>query len=277
MNTRSKKFSAGMLFVAATLLLGACGDTNQSGNLSVIQPTAPAATVPATTAPATTVANTAPTVTTAPASVTTTATDGTATALDEPMPEELAKTNQAPDNVELVQNGVPKLQAQNVNSNSTFVYVVVRGDTLSTIAWSYGTTVGVIAQANGLTNPNLIYAGQRLVIPGGQQPDTTPDLFYIVQSGDTVSAIARRFGTTVKAIVDANDIADPNVVRVGQRLLIPGASNPGNVTKIYVIQRGDTLSGIAAYYGTTVQKLVSDNHLANPNRIYVGQRLTIIL
>lgn len=266
-----------MLFVAATLLLGACGDNNQSGNLSVIQPTAPAATVPATTAPATTVANTAPTVTTAPSSVTTAATDGTATALDEPMPEELAKTNQAPDKVELVQNGVPKLQAQNVNSNSTFVYVVVRGDTLSTIAWSYGTTVGVIAQANGLTNPNLIYAGQRLVIPGGQQPDTTPDLFYIVQSGDTVSAIARRFGTTVKAIVDANDIADPNVVRVGQRLLIPGASNPGNVTKIYVIQRGDTLSGIAAYYGTTVQKLVSDNHLANPNRIYVGQRLTIIL
>lgn len=277
MNTRSKKFSAGMLFVAATLLLGACGDNNQSGNLSVIQPTAPAATVPATTAPATTVANTAPAVTTAPASVTTAATDGTATALDEPMPEELAKTNQAPDKVELVQNGVPKLQAQNVNSNSTFVYVVVRGDTLSTIAWSYGTTVGVIAQANGLTNPNLIYAGQRLVIPGGQQPDTTPDLFYIVQSGDTVSAIARRFGTTVKAIVDANDIADPNVVRVGQRLLIPGASNPGNVTKIYVIQRGDTLSGIATYYGTTVQKLVSDNHLANPNRIYVGQRLTIIL
>jgi len=104
------------------------------------------------------------------------------------------------------------------------VHIVQPGETLSIIAARYGTTVQAIASANGIYNVNRIYAGQRLFIPvvtpppGGTLRGTT---FYIVGRGDTLAAIARRFGTTVSAISAANGIVNPNLIFPGQRLVIP--------------------------------------------------------
>jgi LysM repeat protein len=99
-------------------------------------------------------------------------------------------------------------------------YVVQWGDNLSRIAARYGTTVWAIAQANGIANVNYIRVGQVLLIPvAGTVPQPGP-CFYIVQRGDTLSAIAWRFGTTVWAITQANGIWNPNLIYVGQRLLI---------------------------------------------------------
>lgn len=97
------------------------------------------------------------------------------------------------------------------------VYVVQRGDTLSSIARRFGTTVGAIMRANGLTSTR-IYAGQWLAIPGSQ-PDSATN--YIVRRGDTLFSIARRFGTTVQAIMAANNLRSTRIY-VGQRLVIPG-------------------------------------------------------
>jgi LysM repeat protein len=184
----------------------------------------------------------------------------------------MAESNQNPEQAEMVEQGYRTTQ-QIAARSQDFVYIVVRGDTLSGIAAYYKTTVDAIVQANGIADPNVLYAGQRLVIPGATQPGKT--LFYVAQYGDTLYKLARRYGTTVEAIASANNIADPNVLRVGQRLVIPGATQPGNVKVVYIVQYGDTLSGIAAYYGTTVSQIASDNHLANANQIYVGQRLVI--
>jgi len=105
-------------------------------------------------------------------------------------------------------------------------YVVRRGDTLFSIARRFGTTIGAIAQANGLSNPRYILAGQRLIIPGAYPACAPPPAVpgatvYIVRPGDTLYSIARRYRTTVAAIARANGIADPRRIWAGQRLVIP--------------------------------------------------------
>jgi len=154
-----------------------------------------------------------------------------------------------------------------------FTYTVQRGDTLSEIAMNYGTTVAELVSINQIANPNLIYVGQTLQIPKGQN-ETGTTTTYIVQRGDTLSQIARNYGTTVAQLVALNHIANPNLIYTGQTLQIPAAGTAPS-PQYYTIQWGDTLSEIARDYGTTVAKLVSLNHIANPNLIYAGETLRI--
>ena len=101
---------------------------------------------------------------------------------------------------------------------------------------------------------------------------------YTVVKGDTLSGIASRFGTTYQKIASDNGIANPNLIFPGQVLKIYGASggnSGGSGAKTYTVKKGDTLSGIAAKYGTTYQKIAKDNNIANPNLIFPGQVLVI--
>jgi len=165
------------------------------------------------------------------------------------------------------------------------VHIVSRGDTLYAVALRYGTTVNAIVQANGLRNSNWIYVGQRLVVPtsGATQPAATSGT-YIVQYGDTLSSIAYRHGVSVQALANANNIYNANLIRRGQRLVIPGAGTPAAPSNsssssssgsVHVVQRGENLYRIALNYGTTVQALASANGLSSTSWIYTGQRLTI--
>ncbi|WP_225408961.1 LysM peptidoglycan-binding domain-containing protein [Stigmatella hybrida] len=111
-------------------------------------------------------------------------------------------------------------------------YTVRSGDTLSGIAQRFGTTTGALAKANNISNPNRIYAGQKLSIPGAgaAQPAPAPapsSQQYTVRSGDTLSGIAQRYGTTTGALAKANNISNPNLIQVGQKLTIPGGARPG--------------------------------------------------
>lgn len=99
-------------------------------------------------------------------------------------------------------------------------YVVRRGDTLAMIAAHCNRTVAQLVAANGIVNPNLIYAGQVLVIPA-QLPPPTLIVTYAVQRGDYLALIASRFGSTVSAIVSYNNLRNPNVIYPGQVLQIP--------------------------------------------------------
>lgn len=93
---------------------------------------------------------------------------------------------------------------------------------------------------------------------------------YVVQPGDTLSGIASRYGTTYQNLAAINGIGDPNRINVGQVLKVTGQPTSENT---YFVQAGDTLSGIAAKFGTTVSNLVSRNGIANPNVIYPGQKI----
>jgi murein DD-endopeptidase MepM/ murein hydrolase activator NlpD len=109
-------------------------------------------------------------------------------------------------------------------------------------------------------------------------PTQEPITVYFVQLDDTLSAIARRYDTTIQALVQANGIENPDLIHPGQRLVIPSVPptpEPTPQEPIHVVQGGETLYRIALRYGTTVQALVAANNLANPNLIYRGQRLNI--
>lgn len=111
---------------------------------------------------------------------------------------------------------------------------VVAGDTLSAIARRCETTPAAILRENpDLSDPNLIRTGMTLRMPQpGIEPPPDQEETYLVRPGDTLSAIATRFGSSVEAIVNANpEIRDPNLVRVGQRLTIP---SPGVQPRISI-------------------------------------------
>ena len=102
-------------------------------------------------------------------------------------------------------------------------YIVRRGDTLYGIAQRFGTTVAKLVQLNGISNPNLIYPGQVLKIESSGRVDDGEGFrdFYVIQKGDTLSSIARRFNTTVENLLENNNIlsdkqiVEGHVIRVG--------------------------------------------------------------
>ena len=97
-------------------------------------------------------------------------------------------------------------------------YTVRRGDTLYRLAKQFDTTVQAIAERNALADPDRIYVGQILKIPVEREGDY---LFYTVRHGDTLSALAKRYHTTVYQLVRLNEIVDPDRIYVGQVLRIP--------------------------------------------------------
>jgi LysM repeat protein len=157
-------------------------------------------------------------------------------------------------------------------------YVVKRTDNLTSIARRYGTTVHAIARANRIVNPSRIYVGQRLWIPAAH-PVSPPvhTKYYVVQRTDNLSSIARRYNTTVRAIMLANGLTNPNYIFVGQRLHIPtGIWHPPSVYGFYyTVRPGDNLTRIAQRYGVSVHTLARVNNIHNISRIYVGQKLYI--
>ncbi len=104
---------------------------------------------------------------------------------------------------------------------------VRRGDTLSQIATIYNTSYQYLARINNIPNPNLIYVGQILKVPvldDNVIRDTSHRL-YIVRRGNTLTGISREFGVSIESIVELNDIANPNLILVGEILRIPAINN----------------------------------------------------
>ena len=201
-------------------------------------------------------------------------------------------------------------------------YIVVRGDSLSGIASRFATTTRNLMSLNGITNANLIRVGQVIKLstdaapaaPASPAPATpapaapAPEAptapapaapsSYVVVAGDTLSGIAARFGTTTRNLMSLNGISDANRIRVGQLLTIvgqaapavPAPENPAPATPApatpadpnasgatsYTVVAGDTLSGIAARFGTTTRNLMDLNAIVNANSIRIGQILNVV-
>ncbi|KGM10516.1 LysM peptidoglycan-binding domain-containing protein [Cellulomonas carbonis] len=171
---------------------------------------------------------------------------------------------------------------------------VAAGDTVSGLAARYGTTTSAIVQANGLDARALIRIGQQLTIPGAAAPApsavttvTATSATHRVVAGDTVGALAARHGTSVAAIVRANGLDERATIRVGQTLTVPGASPtsapaaapaaaPSAVSSTsHRVTAGETVSEIAARYGTTTDAVVRSNGLDARATIRIGQTLSV--
>ena len=121
------------------------------------------------------------------------------------------------------------------------------------------------------------------VLPDPPLPPVPPrpqeDVYYTVVRGDNLTKIAAKFNTTVAQLVEWNKIKNPNLIFVGQILIVgkrtPYPPQPEPTTEYYVVKRGDNLTKIAKAYGTTVAQLVSWNKITNPNLIYPGQVLRV--
>lgn len=146
------------------------------------------------------------------------------------------------------------------------IYVVQPGDTLFGIAQRFGVPLAELIALNQLPDPGQLVVGQAILIP---RPPRSP-LIYTVAPGDTLSQIAALFNTTVAAIAAANNIVDPNLIFVGQRLTIPDWSQVS-----YTVQPGDTLFLIAQRFNTTAELIVRVNRIADPSLIFPGQTLII--
>jgi LysM repeat protein len=108
---------------------------------------------------------------------------------------------------------------------------------------------------------------------GAPTPDPPSDDTYTVVSGDTLSGIASRFGTTWQELQRINNIPNPNRIFPGQVIRLHGGSAPTEHT--YTVVRSDTLSGIASRFGTTWRVLQEINGIANPNKIFPGQIINL--
>ncbi len=159
---------------------------------------------------------------------------------------------------------------------------ITAGDTLRKIADRCYTTVAALQLANGISNPNLVYVGQVLVMPGALLKGNGVTDIYIVNHGDTLKSLATMFNTTIETLLALNPgIANANLIYAGQRLNVPVAGSipptpPPTGSQFYTVQRGDTLKKIAARLGTSLEALVKANpQVTNINLIYVGQKLNI--
>ena len=154
------------------------------------------------------------------------------------------------------------------------VHVVQPGENLSTIAMRYGITTEALIRANGITNANWIYVGQRLTIPtAGFAGTTASGAYHTVRRGENLYAIAAYYGVYAEGLARANGISNPNLIYAGQRLRIAQAGS--TVGRTHLVQRGETLASIGLHYGVTISALARANGLRNANLIYVGQRLSV--
>ena len=171
-------------------------------------------------------------------------------------------------------------------SASASTYKVKSGDNLYNIAKANQTTVSKIKSANNLSS-NLIYPGQTLKIneSAKKTSSSASTKKYTVKVGDTLSEIAKKYNVSISTLMKLNPtVKNANRIQVGQTITVSGkasassssSSSTSSSTTTYKVKSGDTLSGIAKKYNTTVSKLLSLNSsISNANKLKVGQAIKV--
>lgn len=166
------------------------------------------------------------------------------------------------------------------SAHAAVEHKVRKGETLAEIAKAYKVTVQAIKDANQISNANRITIGQTLRIPG---VGTVSGATHVVRKGETLAEIAKLYGVPLEKVRDANRLTNANQLAIGQKLVIPGATQsrspsaatPTTASTTHTVRRNETLTEIAQAYRVSVDAIKSANQISNANRISVGQTLTI--
>lgn len=187
----------------------------------------------------------------------------------------------------------PSLYAWNPRSghchDDTGRHCVRRGETPGSIARRYGVSARTLMRENGITNARRLKVGQALYIPGqvkGRSTTVASAGTHKIRSGETIGAIARRYGTSSKAIMRLNGIRDARRIRAGKTLKIPGqrqvaaaptqrAPKVARSTTQHKLRKGETLGHLAERYGTTSTAIKRANKIRDARRLQIGQTLVI--
>ena len=181
---------------------------------------------------------------------------------------------------------VPKHQAKQVAAtilrlpeepHGPYQHRIAYGESLSVIAARYGTSISALRKVNRL-NGTLIHAGKTLIIPSGTRVPPHPRTRYrhTIRRGESLSVIAARYGTSVSALREVNRL-NGTLIHAGKTLVIPSGTRvpPHHRTRHrHTISHGESLSLIAARYGTSVSALRKVNRL-NGTLIHAGKTLVI--
>ena len=193
--------------------------------------------------------------------------------------------NEFTEGIFLSGNPVPPTPIPESENSKTDIYIVRSGDTLSGIALMFGTTYQVLSNLNGISDPNKIYVGQQIKVPSGA--GSIPSQGNIIV-GSKVKIIGDYYvtGQAVPSWVKGNVYTVMQIdgnkallreimswVYTKDLVLVSGGGSSSGI--VYTVKAGDTLSGIAAKFGTTYQKIAQLNGISDPNKIYVGQKLKI--
>ncbi|UCB53134.1 MAG: LysM peptidoglycan-binding domain-containing protein, partial [Candidatus Zixiibacteriota bacterium] len=150
-------------------------------------------------------------------------------------------------------------------TTSTGTYTVKRGDTLGKLAAKFNMTTDEIRRLNGLKNPHRIYPGQKLKLSSALV-SSGGGLFkeHTVRKGENLSYLAEKYRVPMSTIISANNLSNKHVLKIGQRLLIPVGSDV--TVQTYRVKKGDTVSGLAARFGTSTREIKKVNGLHNPHQ-----------
>ena len=165
---------------------------------------------------------------------------------------------------------------------------VRKGETISSIARRYHTSIGSIMQANGIRRSHYIMAGKTLKIPQKGYVTTLPSIStasnnpptqkYRVKRGDSLWILAKRFQTTTKTIQELNNLNSTRLY-AGQALKVPernsSISSTTDANGTYYVRRGDSPSAIARRHQMSLSRLLELNNLTSTSTIYPGQQLTV--
>ena len=199
---------------------------------------------------------------------------------------------------------VPYIEGMTVEGAPTptpapYIYTVQPGDSLTSIAIKFGISSITLVEVNNIQDPNALSVGDQLLIPGYVPPASATDaaatdagattttgaagatgdaFMHTVKSGETLSGIAQQYGIAAASLAAANNIAEGDVIRIGQELVIPGLSRQAAIAASAVrhtVAAGESLSTIAQQYGVSTAALMAFNDITDPNKILVGQVLLI--
>lgn len=174
-------------------------------------------------------------------------------------------------------------------------YVVLGGDTISGIAQQFGLRTDAVLALNGLSRTSIIHPGQVLRLlavasPGVPSTGTSMGTeSHVVVAGDTVSAIAQRYGFSTDAVLSANGMSRASIIYPGQRVTLPTATAPTlapvitppapeatpAVASAHTVVSGDTISAIARRYGSSTDAVLQANGMSAASIIYPGQQIAL--
>lgn len=192
------------------------------------------------------------------------------------------------------------------DSGDTQVYRIRRGDTLNTVARRYRTTVAYLRDLNDLPRRKALKVGMKIYVPdrtplrdrssanrslvakksnsNATEKDSSVSVsadgrYYIVQSGDSLYTIARKYSTSVSALQRLNSIKRGKTLKVGMKIRVPApdSSSAREIAKakVHVVKRGENLSVIAAKYNVSMTDIKEKNKIRNPASLMVGSRIVI--